>query len=168
MIQYHRMKTKRVQLNTLLILALCLVYFCSYLTRLNFSATMVEIIASGVLTKTQAGMVGTALFITYGVGQLVSGFLGDKLRPNYIILFGLFLTSGCNLLLPFMQGYFGFIVVWAVNGLAQAMMWPPIVKILSEFCDKQTYGKACVWITAASQLATVAIYLLVPLCIRFL
>jgi len=63
----------------------CAVYFISYLARLDYSAVMAEMIARNVLDKEGAGLIGTALFFAYGAGQLVSGYLGDKIKPQYII-----------------------------------------------------------------------------------
>ena len=37
---------------------------------------------------------------TYGVGQLVSGWLGDRVSPKWLLVFGLLLTSCMNLTMP--------------------------------------------------------------------
>jgi len=57
------------------------------------------------------------------------------------------------------------IAVWGVNGLAQAMMWPPIVKILSEHLDNESYVRASLIVTSAAHIATILLYLFVPLCL---
>ena len=80
---------KKRNIGVILVVVLCVVYFTSYISRLNFSAVMAEIIKEDVLTKTQAGVIGTALFISYGVGQLISGWLGDKIKPHFIIFIGI-------------------------------------------------------------------------------
>ena len=163
--------TKRKELSpaALLVGSFMVIYFISYLTRLNFNAVIAEIVSIGVMSKTDAGLVGTALFVAYGVGQLISGFLGDKIKPQLIIGFGLGLTCICNLVLPFLPSVALYIAVWGVNGFAQAMIWPPIVKMLTEYLDGNGYSKACAKITMSSQFSTIIIYiLLVPLCIRFL
>ena len=62
--------------NSKKLIALCSVaYFVSYLTRVNFAAVIAAIISAGDVTKTVAGAVTTVGFITYGVGQLISGWL---------------------------------------------------------------------------------------------
>lgn len=127
---------------------------------------MAELINEGIMTKSQAGLVGTALFICYGIGQLISGWLGDKIKPHYIILFGLLLTAACNALMSVISIYYFFVVIWGINGFAQAMLWPPMVKIMSENLSEEKYAKACTWVVAVSQFATVGVYLFVPLCIE--
>ena len=54
-----------------------LVYFSTYLGRLNYSASLAEMIRSENMDKGAAGLIGTLFFLSYGMGQLVSGFLGD-------------------------------------------------------------------------------------------
>ncbi|MFR4441260.1 MAG: MFS transporter, partial [Hungatella sp.] len=74
-----------------------IVYFSTYLGRLNYSASLSEIILSERFTKSQAGMIGTGFFLAYGGGQFVSGFLGDRLAPKKMVFTGLFISGICNL-----------------------------------------------------------------------
>ncbi len=45
-----------------LVILACVLYFTSYLTRLDFNAVLADIVDNGVLSKSQAGIVSTALF----------------------------------------------------------------------------------------------------------
>ena len=54
------------------------VYFCSYLTRLDYGAVMVEMVRAEGFSRVDASAALTGLFITYGFGQLISGYLGDR------------------------------------------------------------------------------------------
>ena len=57
-----------------LFIALCtLVYFTSYITRKVYASTMIEIIRDLAFSNEGAGLVNTALFVTYGVGRRLSG-----------------------------------------------------------------------------------------------
>ena len=150
----------------LFILLCCAVYFMSYLTRKNYDACLVEIYTSMNITKTLAGLASTGAVITYGAGQLLSGVLGDKLKPQNIIISGLALTSVCNVLMPLSGNIYAMIVIWCINGLAQAMMWPPLVKIMSEKLSNADYKKAVLYVTIASSSATIITYLLIPICIK--
>ena len=77
----------------LLILLSAAVYFSSYLTRLNYSAVLVEMIASEHYTRSAASAALTGLFITYGAGQLLSGYLGDRTKPQLLIFAGLLVSA---------------------------------------------------------------------------
>lgn len=80
----------------LLVALACAVYFTSYITRLDFNAALANIVENTAMTKSQAGLIGTALFFSYGFGQVVSGFLGDKVKPQLLILIGFVVTILCN------------------------------------------------------------------------
>ncbi len=155
---------KRLQVHLLIALS-CLLYFTSYMTRLDFNAVLADMIATTPLTKSQGGMIGTALFITYGLGQIVIGFLGDRIRPNLIIMCGLTVTAVCNAVFPLCDHIAFYISIWGLNGFAQAMFWPPLIRILADRFDKRDYSTALVWICAAANAATVLLYLIVPLFI---
>lgn len=151
------------------IIALCsLVYFVSYFSRKDFAAVMEGMISENVIEKSFAGLALTMLFIFYGVGQLISGYLGDKFKPSYIIIFGLSLTSVCNLLMPFASVDALMVVLWGINGFAQAMLWPPIVKILSAHLTHEQYVTANLIVTSAAHVATILLYLFVPICLEFM
>ena len=141
------------------------IYFVSYITRINYSAVLVEIMRSEGFEKTAASVPLTGLFIVYGVGQLISGYLGDKFSPEKIIFFGLLLTSGMNILLPLCSSTHLMTAVWCVNGFAQALMWPPLVKILSKLLTLDDYAKNIIYIHFGSGIGTIAVYVISPVII---
>ena len=59
------------------------------MTRTNYAAALAEIISATNVAKATAAIAVTGSFITYGVGQLISGFLGDKIAPRLLITLGL-------------------------------------------------------------------------------
>ena len=143
----------------------CLVYFTSYLTRIDYAAVLVEIIADLNITKSAASIAVTGSFITYGLGQLVSGYLGDKISPRILIAAGLCCTSATNILMSVLPNITVMTIFWCFNGFFQAMLWPPLVRIMAENLDEATYANASVSVSAAASVATIAVYLLSPLVI---
>lgn len=150
------------------IIALCsLVYFVSYFSRKDFAAVMAGMISSDIIGRENAGLVGAMLFVFYGVGQLLSGYLGDRIKPKLLIIIGLSSTAVCNILMPVIPSGV-MIVVWGINGLAQAMLWPPIVRILSTYLDHNTFVMANLAVTAAAHLATIVLYVFAPICLVYM
>lgn len=157
--------TKKIKLSPGVVVAVCsFVYFVSYFSRKDFAAAMAEMISEGVIDKQLGGYISMAMFILYGVGQLVSGFLGDRVRPTYLLTLGLLTTAVSNLLMPLLPGV-AMIPLWGVNGLAQAMLWPPIVRILADTLEHERFVRANLFVTCAAHLSTVLLYLYVPLTI---
>lgn len=149
-----------------LCLLCCMAYFMSYLTRLNYAACMVELQRVLGIGKSIAGLPVTMCFLSYGAGQLVFGFLGDKFNPKGMIFAGLTGSASCNLLVAACPRVDVIIPVWCVNGFFQSMLWPPMVRIMAEMLSDKWYQLSCVLVSMASSLATVVIYVLAPVCIQ--
>lgn len=151
------------------IILLCsLVYFVSYFARKDFAAVMVSMIDNEIIDKAMGGFIGMGLFIAYGVGQLVSGYLGDRIKPKALIIFGLATTALCNFLMPLMPSAALMIPVWTLNGFAQAMLWPPIVRILADTLDRERFVIANLIVTAAAHVSTILLYIYVPIALTFM
>ena len=65
-----------------------------------------------------------------------------------------------NVLIPFMPNTTIMCVLWGINGLAQAFVWPPIVKILVAIFDKENYDKAIVVVSWGGMVGTIVNYLI--------
>lgn len=154
------------RLSKKLISLCCLLYFTSYITRLNYAAAISEIIISMDITKSMASLAVTGSFITYGLGQLVSGPLGDKRAPEKLIFTGILATAIDNLLIATAGNIQTMTILWCFNGFFQAMIWPPLLRIMAENLSPEAYRSACVKVNTAASLGTIGVYILVPICIR--
>ena len=161
-------KSSESKVAKLLYILLPLLYFTSYVTRINFSAVMADMISVGVLNKEQAGIIGSALFFTYGFGQIASGILGDRLSPHRIICTGLVITVICNFLMPITSSPILMAVIWGFNGIAQAFFWPPIIKLMTMHLSESEYSRCALFISFAMNMATILIYAVVPVCTALL
>ncbi len=142
----------------------CFLYAASYITRINFSALISEIIEVESITKSSASLITTALFVSYGLGQLIFGIIGDKVSSIKMIFWGMLQTSVLNFFMLFFSGNVTLMTVtWFLNGFAQAIMWPSLAKITSDYLDIQGYKNSCVSIAVASNVATVGMYIIAPL-----
>ena len=110
-------------------------------------------------------MAVTGSFVTYGIGQLISGWLGDRIKPRYLMFIGLTVSAGMNVCVPLFSRPAAMLVFWCINGFAQALMWPPMVRLLSDYLDQDTYKKSCVWVGWGSSAGTIFLYLFAPVCI---
>ncbi len=152
--------------NKKLAVLCCAVYFVSYITRINYAAVLTEIIADLQISKSVASIAVTGSFITYGVGQIISGLIGDKFKPQNVIFCGLCGTSVINLAVAVLPDIWLINAVWCLNGFFQAMMWPPLVRIAAENFEGSSYTKLIARVSQASYAATIAVYVFVPLVIE--
>lgn len=160
------MKTKTA-INSRTFIWLCaIVYFTSYLTRNSYNSVISEITSTLGTTADATGLIGTCAFLTYGVGQIICGIIGDKISPRLIILSGIGATAVCNVTMPLLNGNIALMtVIWGINGFAQAMFWPPLVRLMAEHLSKNDYNNAVVSVTMASSIGNIMLYLVSPLCI---
>ncbi|MBQ3487230.1 MAG: MFS transporter [Clostridia bacterium] len=140
-------------------------YLVSYMTRINLGAVIQAIVEDTGMTKTMVSMAVTGSAVTYGVGQLLSGWIGDRVSPKKLVFLGLMTSVAMNILLIFCRDHYQMTAVWCVNGLAQAFMWPPMVKLMVCLFTASDYQHATTKVCWGSSLGTVIIYLVSPLAI---
>ena len=148
-------------------LLFCLSYTVSYMTRINYGAIVSAMETSLSQSKDVLSLALTCSFITYGVGQIFSGMLGDRFSPKRLVAFGFFLTMLMNFLVPLFPNPTVMLVLWGINGFAQALMWPPMVRILVALFDDDTYKTVTSKISCGASYGTIAIYLVSPLLLLF-
>lgn len=159
------MSHTKLNRRTVIFMLLCsAVYFTSYLTRYNFSAVIEAVSAETGTLRESLGLVSTAAFFTYGIGQLISGFIGDRVHPRLLLTVGMTVTALCNILMPLMPSSNAMVALWGVNGFAQALFWPPLVRIMVDNLSEENYNRACIWVSTGAQAATILVYLLAALC----
>ena len=145
------------------------VYFASYVTRINFSAVIQEVVTSTGFEKSALSIILVCMSVSYGLGQIINGWIGDRIKPQNLIFTGLITATAINIIFPFFSSSIPMMcVLWTINGFAQAMMWPPIVKIMVSTMDEATYGSASVIVSLGSSMGTIAVYLLAPAIISVL
>ncbi len=149
--------TKKKDRSHRIAILCALLYFTSYMTRKSFSAIKLGLPDS--LDDIVLGNIGSALFFAYGIGQIISGILADRTKPEYLIYTGLFLSAASNLLFPVLiENSLLLTVIWGVNGFAQALFWPPILQIISKRCAPESYQSACTTVSIGGQSASLLIY----------
>ena len=120
--------------NAFIFLFACcwLTYLTAYLCRVNFSSAMHTISGELMFTEERLGIIGAVFYIVYAVGQLVNGYIGDRVRPNRYVILALCGTLACNLGMAFAKSFPMMIIVWGLNGCFQSMFWSTIIRVLAQ------------------------------------
>ena len=165
------MSDKIINNRRMLAFLCCAAYFASYMTRINYAAVRLAIADELVLTNPELvmelGLAISAVSVSYGFGQFLSGLLGDRLSPVSLVCMGLGGAMLCNLLVPtFYPNVYLMAVAWGVNGFFQSLIRPPLGRIIAANYDEKGYIDTCVSVSNSSQVATVMTYLLIPLYLR--
>ncbi len=141
-------------------------YLTSYLTRINYGAIITEMVRSTAIDKPLLSMALTGSFITYGIGQIISGALGERMRPKNLVSTGFLITVIMNLVLPLCPNPYAMTAVWCVNGFAHSLMWPPLVRMMSALMTQDEYKTASVRVSWGAYIGTMIVYLVSPLIIE--
>lgn len=134
------------------------IYTVSYIGRLNFSAALTEMTATGGLSKAEGGLVATAYFLCYGVGQLINGALADRCKPVRQVTVGIVGSVVMNLLMLCTADYRVMLVIWGVNGYMQSLIWAPVFLIISQSIPLIWRSKSLLLLNTASPAGSVAAY----------
>ena len=154
----------RKEINRLALL-FTFTYMISYITRINYGAIITEMERETAIARDLLSLAVTGSFITYGIGQIISGILGDHISPKRLVSYGFILTVSMNLLIPLCKTPYLMLVVWCVNGFAQSFMWPPLVRLMTALLSEDDYKRVTVKVSFGSSLGTMLIYLISPLII---
>lgn len=116
------------------VFAACFIaYTAAYVCRVNISIGLPGIQEEFGFSGAGVGLVGTAFFWAYAAGQLVNGYLGDKVSGRAFVFVGLIVSALLNALFGFSSLLIVMILLWGANGIFQSMLWGPIVKTLSRW-----------------------------------
>ena len=142
-------------------------YMVSYITRINFGAVISAIQNDTGFSNSLLSLSVAGSFVTYGVGQVVSGICGDRVSPKRLVTLGLIVTVCMNFLMPLCRNPYEMLAVWSVNGFAQSFMWPPFVRLLTEILNPDDYKRTVTRVSWGSSIGTILVYLISPLIIAF-
>jgi len=77
------------------------------------------------------GYASSVYFVTYAVGQLLNGIVGDRVDPYKYVMLALVLTGGINAVLGLQGSGLAFLILWGANGFCQSMFWSTLLRLLS-------------------------------------
>ena len=118
---------------------LCVAFFLNQGNRQIYSTVLTQIKASAGagglgLSDVQAGMVASVFIACYGLCVPLAGFLGDRLRRKWQLLFSVLVFSIGTLLTGLGGGLFALILFYGIIfGAGEAFYYPPATSLMSQF-----------------------------------
>ncbi len=135
-----------------------LAYTASYLGRMNYAANITQIIDFYQISKSEAGIVPTFFFFSYGIGQVVNGILSKRYNIKWIIFASLSVSTLINFTVAVTTNFTIVKWLWLLNGFTLSILWPTLVRLLSEAVPQKDLGKATFLMGTTVALGTLAIY----------
>lgn len=115
-------------------------YAVFYFTRKSFTFAMPYIANDLGFSKSELGMLGSILYLSYGFSKFLSGVLSDRSNPRYFMAVGLILTGILNIFFGLSSSLWTFAVFWGLNGWFQAWGWPACCKQLNYWFSQSERG----------------------------
>ena len=112
-------------------------YEAYYLCRFNLAPVLPLLIAELGLTHSEAGALGSMLFISYAIILLPAGVLGDMVGPRVVITFGAVVSAVTNLLFSYSTSFSSMMILQFVNGLGQGMAWGPLSRLMTNWYPRE-------------------------------
>ena len=140
-------------------------YVMYYFTRKNLSYAAPSFISELGITKMQFGILGSTMYVTYGIGKFVSGMLADKCNIRTFMAFGLIGSGVINLFFGFLPSLPLLAFFWGLNGGLQSMGFPPVAKgLVYWFSPSERATKWTLW-SSSHTVGTSLIGIVAGVCI---
>lgn len=106
-------------------------YALIYMTKYCFSSALAPIVESGILTKSQTGLIAASFHFIYAPLQILGGIFADRYNPEKMIKIGLGGSAIANLVIFLNQNYYVMLIAWMFNAATQFALWPSVFKIMA-------------------------------------
>lgn len=142
-------------------------YVVFHLCRKNIAVALPAMGEALHLSNTELGLLGSTLYVTYGIGKFINGVIADKANVRTFLPTALIVSAVCNIMFvlsaifvtPGHISFFGLpsatvllwllAFFWGANGWFQSCGFPPVAKSLSYWFSNSERGtKWSLWSTS--------------------
>lgn len=133
----------RAALRALGIGSVCVItYLMSYYMRSILSVVSPTLVAGPDFTEESVALLSSVYMIVYAAGQLINGFLGDYLRPKYMVLAGFIMGGTALSVFPLVPTGLPQVLCFGLLGFGFSMLRGPLVKTIAENTEPK-YARVC-------------------------
>ncbi|TAJ68955.1 MAG: MFS transporter [Phenylobacterium sp.] len=132
----------RAAFGPLVVPLLALAVFINYVDRGNLATAAPLIKGELALSSTQVGFLISAFFWTYTPGQILAGWLTERINAYRTLAVGLALWSLATLLSGFATGFVGLFVLRLLLGVGESAAFPCSSKLIAQHVPAHKLGGA--------------------------
>ena len=125
-------------------------YFACYFARNILSVASPDIVATTDITLEYIGPLSTANMLSYAIGQLINGIIGDKVKGKYLVSGGLLFAGISEVILGFSNSPITMIIAYSFMGFFLSMIYAPLTKLIAENTHPIHAMRCCLGLTFAS------------------
>jgi MFS family permease len=136
------MKRLRFRASTIVLLMLCLMYFITYLDRVNVSTAAAGFGKEFSLSKTEIGLVFSAFAYPYLVFQIIGGWVSDKFGAKRTLIYCGVLWAIATILTGFAGGLTSLLLARLLLGLGEGATFPAATSAMARWIPREKRGFA--------------------------
>lgn len=136
------MKHLRVRATTVVLLMLCLMYFITYLDRVNVSTAAAGFGKEFNFSKTQIGLVFSAFAYPYLIFQIIGGWVSDKFGAKRTLIYCGVLWAVATILTGFAGGLTSLLLARLLLGLGEGATFPAATSAMARWIPQGNRGFA--------------------------
>jgi MFS family permease len=128
--------------TTLVLVMLCMMYFFTYIDRVNVSSAAAGFGSEFNLNKTQIGFVFSAFAYPYFIFQIIGGWVSDTLGAKRTLIYSGILWASATILTGFAGGFVTLILARLLLGIGEGATFPAATSAMSAWIPKESRGFA--------------------------
>jgi ACS family glucarate transporter-like MFS transporter len=159
---------KLLRASNLVLGLLCLMYFVTYLDRVNVSTAAAGFAKEFSLNKTEIGLVFSVFGYPYLVFQIIGGWVSDRFGARRTLLVSGTIWASATILTGMAGGLFSLLVARVLLGLGEGATFPAATSAMSRWVAREKRGFAQGITHAAARTANfVAPYFVVAVMVAY-
>ena len=147
---------KRLRITRLVLALLCLMYFLTYLDRVNVSTAAAGFAKDFRLNSTEIGLVFSAFAYPYLVFQIIGGWVSDRFGARRTLLVCGIVWAGATVLTGMAGGLASLLMARLLLGLGEGATFPAATAAMSRWVAKGQRGYAQGLTHAAARIGNAA------------
>jgi MFS family permease len=133
---------KRPRVTDVVLVLLCLMYFVTYLDRVNVSSAAAGFSKDFGLNKTEIGLVFSAFAYPYLVFQIIGGWISDRFGARRTLIVCGLVWGGATVLTGLAGGLASMLAARILLGLGEGATFPAATTAMSRWVPKSKRGYA--------------------------
>ncbi|ANF59197.1 MFS transporter [Halotalea alkalilenta] len=132
----------KVKATSMVLVMLCLMYFITYVDRVNVSTAAGQFSAELGLTNTQLGFIFSAFAYPYLVFQFIGGWVSDRFGAKRTLIVCAFIWATATVLTGLAGGFLSLVAARMLLGLGEGATFPAATSAMSAWVAKDKRGFA--------------------------
>ena len=132
----------KLKATTTVVVLLCLMYFITYVDRVNVSTAAWQFSSELRLSNTQLGFIFSAFAYPYMIFQFIGGWVSDRFGAKRTLIACAFVWATATVLTGMAEGFLSLVAARMLLGLGEGATFPAATSAMAAWVSKDKRGFA--------------------------